>query len=144
MTVADGGPSAAASTPIGTVDTVVEGSMVVDTARRARDWFSGGRLVRATYWFATTSRNSWLYRWLTAEPEPEVIVIDLRETWTVGPVIDLLDWCLSRPGWWTLEDAWRISILYRLVEGTARRLERALDTRIGRAIVALLEPPELP
>ncbi len=36
-------------------------------------------------------RGSFLYRWLTAEPEPEVIVIDLRETWTVGPFIALLD-----------------------------------------------------
>ena len=35
--------------------------------------------------------GSWLYRWLTAEPEPDVIVIDLRETWTVGPVVRLLD-----------------------------------------------------
>jgi hypothetical protein len=35
--------------------------------------------------------GSFIYRWLTAEPEPEVIVIDLRETWTVGPVIELID-----------------------------------------------------
>lgn len=36
-------------------------------------------------------RASWLYRWLTKEPDPDVIVIDLRETWTVGPIIALLD-----------------------------------------------------
>ena len=36
-------------------------------------------------------RGSYLYRWLTAEPDPEVIVIDLRDTWTVGQVILLLD-----------------------------------------------------
>ncbi|MFB6266386.1 MAG: hypothetical protein ABEI31_01900 [Halodesulfurarchaeum sp.] len=36
-------------------------------------------------------RASFLYRWLTKEPEPEVIVIDLRETWTVGPIIAVLD-----------------------------------------------------
>ncbi|MFD1640918.1 hypothetical protein [Halohasta litorea] len=35
--------------------------------------------------------GSFIYRWLTAKPEPEVIVIDLRETWTVGPVIELID-----------------------------------------------------
>lgn len=29
------------------------------------------------------------------EPEPEVIVIDLRETWTVGPVIMVLDWVIG-------------------------------------------------
>jgi len=37
------------------------------------------------------TRTSFLYRWLTAEPDPEVIVIDLRETWTVGPIIDVVD-----------------------------------------------------
>lgn len=30
---------------------------------------------------------SWCYRWLTAEPDPDVVVIDLRETKTVGPII---------------------------------------------------------
>jgi len=40
-------------------------------------------------------RASFLYRWLTAEPDPEVIVIDLRETWTVGPFIVLLDRVIS-------------------------------------------------
>jgi hypothetical protein len=30
-------------------------------------------------------------RWLTAEPDPDVIVVDLRETVTVGPVILVLD-----------------------------------------------------
>ena len=30
-------------------------------------------------------RGSFCYRWLTTEPEPDVIVIDLRETATVGP-----------------------------------------------------------
>lgn len=33
------------------------------------------------------AQASFLYRWLTADPEPEVIVIDLRETVTVGPLI---------------------------------------------------------
>lgn len=31
------------------------------------------------------------YRWLTAEPDPDVIVIDLRETRTVGPIIAAID-----------------------------------------------------
>lgn len=38
--------------------------------------------------------HSWLVRWLTAEPDPEVIVIDLRETVTVGPLIALFDWII--------------------------------------------------
>ncbi|RQG91536.1 hypothetical protein EA462_06135 [Natrarchaeobius halalkaliphilus] len=35
--------------------------------------------------------SSFVYGWLTAEPEPDVIVIDLRETWTVGPAIRVVD-----------------------------------------------------
>ena len=37
------------------------------------------------------TRSSALYGWLTAEPDPDVIVIDLRETRTVGPVIRIID-----------------------------------------------------
>lgn len=34
---------------------------------------------------------SFLSQWLTTEPESDAIVIDLRETWTVGPIIAVLD-----------------------------------------------------
>jgi hypothetical protein len=37
-------------------------------------------------------RGSWLYRWLTNEPDPDVVVIDLRESWTVGPILAVLEW----------------------------------------------------
>lgn len=40
---------------------------------------------------ARSVRGSRLVRWLTAEPDTEVVVIDLRETWTVGPVLAVLD-----------------------------------------------------
>ncbi|MFD1585907.1 hypothetical protein ACFR9U_02855 [Halorientalis brevis] len=36
-------------------------------------------------------RDSWLYRWLTKEPDPDVVVIDLRETWTISPILAVLD-----------------------------------------------------
>lgn len=65
------------------------GSAVRRAARESRL----GRLWRRT---VAAVRGSSLYRWLTAEPEPEVIVIDLRETWTVGPFIRLLDALLDR------------------------------------------------
>lgn len=48
-------------------------------------------LVGLISFFGRAVRHSWLYRWLTKEPEPDIIVIDLRETWTVGPIIALLD-----------------------------------------------------
>jgi hypothetical protein len=36
-------------------------------------------------------QSSWLFQWLTAEPEPDVIVIDLRDTRLIGPIITRLD-----------------------------------------------------
>ncbi|WP_141212568.1 hypothetical protein [Halorubrum sp. Hd13] len=60
---------------------------------------AGSRIVSAVR-AATTRvglwvRHSALYQWLTAEPDPDVIVIDLRETWTVGPFVRLLDWVVD-------------------------------------------------
>jgi hypothetical protein len=53
-------------------------------AEQSRLWSVGRTLKRWT-------RNSYLYRWLTAEPDPDVIVIDLRETYTVGPILAAMD-----------------------------------------------------
>ena len=63
---------------------------------------AGSRVVSALR-VASTRGESWvrqsaLYRWLTAEPDPEVIVIDLRETWTVGPFLRVLDWLVTGLG----------------------------------------------
>ena len=46
-----------------------------------RGWVASRRFVR----------TSWLYRWVTAEPDPEVIVIDLRDTLAIAPAIHALD-----------------------------------------------------
>lgn len=52
----------------------------------------------ATLWrrLVAAVQASFLYQWLTAEPNPDVIVIDLRETWTVGPILRLLDIVIDR------------------------------------------------
>jgi hypothetical protein len=47
--------------------------------------------ARVARFLLAVVRGSWLYRWLTAEPEPEVIVIDLRETVSLGPFIAAID-----------------------------------------------------
>lgn len=62
---------------------------------RFRTGIECSTLARGWRTLARYIRHSWCYRWLTKEPEPEVIVIDLRETYTVGPVIRLLDRCLE-------------------------------------------------
>ena len=58
---------------------VVSGSSVVSIGRAI------GRTIRS--WLGSSA----LYGWLTAEPDPDVIVLDLRETRTVGPVLGVLD-----------------------------------------------------
>lgn len=109
------------------VDRVIDNSSVVGAARTVADRT------------ATVVRNSWLYGWLTAEPEPEVIVIDLRETWTVGPFITILDWAIETAAPW-----YRASTLKRGVDAVVALGERTADTRTGELVIALLEPPEPP
>ncbi|MFP4218568.1 MAG: hypothetical protein ACLFR6_07010 [Salinarchaeum sp.] len=74
-------------------------------------------------------RASFLYRWLTKEPDPEVIVIDLRETRTVGPVIALVDWVLA----WSVPVA-RRSWVRRVLYAVGTRL-RAAPMRVGGTVV---------
>jgi len=71
-------------------------------------------LVLASKWYhdvqwatvADAARDAWpsvpsrparsVWTWLTAEPDPDVIVVDLRETLTVGPIIVVLDLIVDR------------------------------------------------
>ncbi len=81
--------------------------------------------------------SSFIYRWFTTEPEPEVIVIDLRETWTVGPVIWVVD--LVTGG---LETGMRTSIVAkgvgRLASSVRRRPIRAASLVVLLATVGSL------
>lgn len=53
--------------------------------------FARSQLGRGIDQLVQFVRQSYLFQWLTAEPDPDVIVIDLRETYTVGPVLAVLD-----------------------------------------------------
>lgn len=71
----------------------------------------GSRLVAAARAVGTWARQSFLYRWLTKEPDPEVIVIDLRETYAVGPIITLLDRVGARlVPWWHASGCRRLCV----------------------------------
>ena len=48
-------------------------------------------LYRTVTGFETAFRSSWLYHWLTSEPDTDVIVVDLRETLILGPLLAWLD-----------------------------------------------------
>ncbi|WP_135806358.1 DUF945 domain-containing protein [Halorussus marinus] len=52
---------------------------------------SQSTLARAGRRLGRYVRNAALYRWLTTDPDPDVIVIDLRDTYAVGPLVALLD-----------------------------------------------------
>ncbi len=75
-----------------TGDGITRDSADSTTTERA---LAGSRVATAargvTLRLRTLVQRSFLYRWLTAEPDPDVIVIDLRQTWTVGPFLRVLD-----------------------------------------------------
>jgi len=62
-----------------------------DVTNETRAVAGNSRLAATARWTERAMRASWLYRWLTAEPDPDVVVIDLRETVVIGPILALLD-----------------------------------------------------
>jgi hypothetical protein len=87
------------------------------------------------------TRQSYLYGWLTKEPNPDVVVIDLRETYTIGPFIALLD-RLSP----VFERTWRGSVAFRVTERlrSSSKWECITDSKTVQLLAAALEPPEPP
>ena len=115
---------------------------LTDWYRGVRSWLSrtvdgsvlagvGRRAAGAGEQFADVVKSSWLYRWLTAEPEPDVIVIDLRETYTVGPFIRLVDLLVVRAAEWADSS--------QFVSGVKVGVDRttAAPLRIGGAFLAI-------
>lgn len=80
------------------------------------------------------SRASWLYRWLTAEPDPDVVVIDLRETRLVGPILALFERVLA-PLVRHWDQTWVGGTATRLSDWVAARPVGAVSTV---AVVAVL------
>lgn len=129
-----------------TTDTrrIVDGStaaaLVTALASRVRAWVASSRLVNAgesladAHGRATDSssvvaggeaavrwtRHSFCYWWLTEEPDPDVIVIDLRDTYAVGPFIALLDRVVPR-----YARAWRTSNLGATLDDAAASVRDA-------------------
>lgn len=100
------------------------------------------RLLGAARWgdrtLARLLAGSRLVAWLTAEPDPDVIVIDLRETWTVGPVIALLD-AVVEPAAERWERSTARRVLRRLGEGVAAAPARLLAVVLLAAAVGLVQ-----
>ena len=80
------------------------------------------------------SRASFLWRWLTAEPDPDVIVIDLRESYTLRPILVVFDRISG-----TFARAWGTAGLKPLVRTTEAHLQRhPIRTLSIAALAALL------
>lgn len=71
------------------------GDGLARSMKPVRAAYPDSRLAGGLARTGTVVRRSWLYRWLTAEPDPEVIVVDLRRTYTVGPLLGLLERALA-------------------------------------------------
>lgn len=78
----------------------------------------------------TSAEASFIYRWLMAEPDPEVVVIDLRETVALGPLLALLDRAVETfPGFVSTSSAYQAG---------ERTIEFAETEPIQKASVLLL------
>lgn len=64
-----------------------------EAGRKSLDHSTLHKLVN---WIERIARASWVYRWFTREPDPEVVVIDLRDTVTIGPILTLLEHFVTR------------------------------------------------
>lgn len=82
-------------------------------------WTSHSRFDAALDRFAAVVRDAWIVRWLTTEPEPDPIVIDLRESRMLGPPLSVFDRLLPR-----LDAAGRTSRVQRAGRGIVGWAER--------------------
>lgn len=132
-----------------------ENSRVVAFARATTDWLhhsllsqwvhterrsglaENSRLVAAMRALEGVVRHSFLYQWLTQEPDPDVIVIDLRETYTVGPIIEGLDRVGGRLAPWWRDSAYRQASVSAVAVLTARPL-RAFGLALMVAVAIAL------
>ena len=117
---------------------VTDGSILVRVVRavvnRLGAWFGASWLIRTTARLASNlavvtgtsllvaavrtsidwPRHSVLYRWLTKKPDREEVVLDLRESYTLGPVVALFG-RLPEP----LKHTWRASNVGRVFAVTS-------------------------
>ncbi|WP_276299031.1 hypothetical protein [Halorussus lipolyticus] len=123
----------------------LEGSAVVRIIRWMRRLVGGdGRAGRSEFGTALTAvrtslmarcvrtlgrwgREAAVYRWLTAGPKPDAATVDLRESRTLGPVVELFGRIPS--------DAFRTAVTLR-VGRTTRASALADPVRAGLAVVS--------
>lgn len=111
------------------VATSIASAAVRSTTRSLAAATTTAAMVRGPHTVGRWGRASALYRWLTAEPAPGVVVIDLRETVTVGPMLAILDRLIAS----LAPSLRRSSLLERLRE--ARSTVVAAPVRVASVLV---------
>lgn len=94
--------------------------------------FSGRTIARYV-------RNSYLYRWVTTVPESEMIVVELRESYTVRPFIQLFD-RVAEQG----DVYWSGSMTKRVIDRITDSAAHRLQIGLNQLLIGLLEPPSRP
>lgn len=97
--------------------------------RGARHSRTGGAVGR----WQSAVRHSRIVQWLTREPDPRVVVIDLAETRTIGPILRLLDRFVS-----LLEPSVRTSTVGRLSAATADAAARNVVPIVSAILLGLV------
>jgi hypothetical protein len=110
------------------------GRWVQDIAEQTTDIARQSRFGATIRWGGRAARASWCYRWLTTEPEADVVVIDIRETAVVGPILALVDRLLG-----PLVQHWRGARTGTVVTGLSERfVDRPVQLISIAALVAIL------
>ncbi|WP_436926249.1 hypothetical protein [Halosimplex amylolyticum] len=116
------------------LDAATTTRQVRTTVDRLRAVAASSRLAAGVAWSARAVRASWLYNWFTAKPDPDVVVIDLRETHVVGPVIRILDSTFDG-----LSHGWARARSGQLLEGLHQvLLDRPIQIVSGAALAAVV------
>jgi len=107
------------------------------TSERVVTVFSKSRLATIGRAGEQFVRASWLYRWLTTEPDPDIVVIDLRETYVGGPLLGMVDrsFAVIANGWGHARSGTLLDQFYETIEA---RPIRTVSLVVLMAIVANL------
>ncbi|WP_424002618.1 hypothetical protein ACOZ4I_02300 [Haloarcula salina] len=118
------------------IRSAVENSLLRSVFDRLSKAYERSTLSRFGVRVVEIARKSEIYQWLTADPDPQMVVIDLRETYTVGPLLSILDRLVPR-----VEKAWRRSGFASAVAGIKRMFA---ESKAIQVVSAVLSPPKSP
>lgn len=115
---------------------------LADTSFRTGS-YTASRGEQTVITFQRWIRNAWGYKRVTAEPEPDIIVIDLQDTIVVGPILHLLGLLVPHQSR-VVQTIDSLSHGVTAILDGARSLEALRECRVVKLVRALFEPPAPP